>query len=115
MKERYYILFLLLFIVTLSGCSKQKQEFTEPNNVIVEYPDAQTYESVNGYSAKKSDSTSSNEEDGDIVYYANLNSKKFHLPSCRYGLMIDETDVRLERNRDFLINDGFSPCKSCKP
>lgn len=49
----------------------------------------------------------------DIAYIGNLNSKKFHLPTCR--------SLPAEKNRIFFdsrqeaVNAGYSPCGNCRP
>ncbi len=49
-------------------------------------------------------------------YIVNTSSKKFHLPTCSGAKVIKESN-REERefNRDALIEEGFSPCGTCKP
>ena len=50
------------------------------------------------------------------TYILNTNSKKFHNPDCSYAANISAKN-RQEYNgtRDDLINQGYSPCGSCKP
>ena len=49
-------------------------------------------------------------------YIVNTSSKKFHLPTCS-GAKLTKESNREERefNRDALIEEGFSPCGTCKP
>ena len=49
-------------------------------------------------------------------YVVNTSSKKFHLPTCSGAKVIKETN-REERefNREALIDEGFTPCGTCKP
>lgn len=54
------------------------------------------------------------EEDKDFVL--NMGTMKFHLPECQYAASIQEENrVPYLGKRWLLIQDGFSPCKSCKP
>ena len=56
------------------------------------------------------------ETEPQVTYVANTNTKKFHVPSCS-----SVTDMK-ERNkwyftgsREELIEQGYEPCKRCKP
>ncbi len=51
-----------------------------------------------------------------VVFILNLQSKKFHLPECRFAATIT-TQNRMEYSgaRDALIDDGYSPCGHCDP
>lgn len=46
-------------------------------------------------------------------YIGNKRSLKFHLPTCRY-LPAEKNQV-LFKSRDAAINEGYVPCKVCKP
>lgn len=46
-------------------------------------------------------------------YIGNLNSKKFHLPTC--GSLPAEHNRIYFASREAAIADGYSPCDSCKP
>lgn len=49
-------------------------------------------------------------------YVLNLNTMKFHLPSCASVQDIKEKNKRMfEGPRSVLIDVGYSPCKNCKP
>ena len=54
--------------------------------------------------------------DIDITFIVNKSSKKFHRPdaSCING-MKDENREITSKNRQDLIDDGYNPCKTCKP
>ncbi|MBQ8682909.1 MAG: DNA/RNA non-specific endonuclease [Clostridia bacterium] len=50
------------------------------------------------------------------TYILNTNSKKFHLPTCGLAEDIKESNRRtVTENREELIDQGYSPCKSCNP
>ncbi len=49
-------------------------------------------------------------------YILNTNSKKFHVPSCSLANNIKETNRQdYTGTREALIEEGYSPCQSCKP
>lgn len=59
---------------------------------------------------QETESTASEETDG---YIGNINSKKFHLPSC-YTLPAEKNKVYLN-TRDEAIEKGYDPCTNCQP
>lgn len=60
--------------------------------------------------------TSSVTTDNTATYIINTNSKKFHKSTCgSVDDIKDENKSVSSDNRDALINQGYSPCKSCKP
>ncbi len=49
-------------------------------------------------------------------YVANKNTKKFHYPSCNsVSKMNEKNKLYFEGTRDELINQGYEPCKNCRP
>lgn len=58
-------------------------------------------------------STAPSEE---ATYILNTNSKKFHKPDCKNAADISEKNRKeFFGERQQLINEGYSPCKSCNP
>jgi hypothetical protein len=43
----------------------------------------------------------------------NLNSKKYHLPTCKYATVKDEKDLTSLDDEDFLIKHGYDHCEKC--
>lgn len=73
---------------------------------------------INYYTGNTKPSTSTEtktekqKETGDTVFYLNINTKKFHLKSCRWVTKnCEQTNLTSEQ----LIKDGYSPCKVCHP
>ena len=69
-------------------------------------------------------SPSTNYKDGDGVeavlytgnYILNTKTKKFHYPTCEHVNDISDSNKEtIAQNRDFLIEQGYTPCGSCKP
>lgn len=51
-----------------------------------------------------------------VTFILNVNSKKFHLPSCSGIAKISKNNRReFTGSREELIADGYSPCGTCKP
>ena len=72
--------------------------------------------------AKPNESTSvsshkdTGSEEETVEYVLNTSTKKFHLSSCRYADTIKETNKEItKKNRENLIDSGYSPCQKCNP
>lgn len=51
-----------------------------------------------------------------ITYIVNINTDKFHEPSCSsVDDMAERNKLEVSKSRDQLIADGYSPCGRCKP
>lgn len=75
---------------------------------------------VAGEASNASDSTSMQEEAGDVptaqTYICNTNTKKFHNPSCLSVKQMYEKNKRtVTLTRDEIIAQGYVPCKNCNP
>lgn len=71
---------------------------------------------VAGDSSTSTDSSSGDTSSGAAgTYIGNANSHKFHVPSCKsVGKMSEKNKVTFS-SRDEAINQGYTPCKNCKP
>ncbi len=55
-------------------------------------------------------------DNSSVSYIANVNSKKFHVPSCSSVDDMNESNKwYFEGSREDLINQGYSPCNRCSP
>ncbi len=55
-------------------------------------------------------------QESGITYVVNTNTKKFHRPSCSsVDSMKSKNRWDCEESREQLINQGYQPCKRCKP
>lgn len=55
-------------------------------------------------------------EEAEATYILNVSGKKFHLPSCSFASSMKEENRRTYTGtREELIEDGYSPCGTCKP
>lgn len=49
-------------------------------------------------------------------FILNTNTKKFHLPNCKHASTIKDSNKHISySSREALINQGYTPCKSCNP
>ena len=58
----------------------------------------------------------SQEEEPQITYILNKNTKKFHKPACRSAQQISPKNYAESFDtREDIIAQGYSPCGNCKP
>ena len=97
----------------LCGCVPNTTSLKpEENTVSVILPDNETEATVNGYLFE---SSLEKNETNNAEYFANKNTKKFHLPNCRYVKSIKQENLLKSSDRSLLIGDGYIPCKNCNP
>lgn len=67
-------------------------------------------------SDREKGSTANEKSDGKSGFVLNTNTKKFHKTSCKSVKTIsDKNKKKVKTNRSKLIEEGYSPCKQCKP
>ena len=72
-------------------------------------PTSSSYSHTTSYSQTNSGS-------GDTGnYVGNINSGKFHNPSCKWAQKMTEGNKIQFSSRDDAINQGYEPCKVCNP
>lgn len=63
-----------------------------------------------------SDSKKSTSSSGKVEYVLNMNTHKFHLPSCSSVKRMSESNKGIYTGtREDVINQGYDPCKICNP
>jgi methylphosphotriester-DNA--protein-cysteine methyltransferase len=73
-----------------------------------------TTKSTKAVTTSKASTTASDEKN--VTYIANVNSKKFHKPSCSsVKKMNEENKLELTCTRQEAIDQGYDACKKCKP
>lgn len=78
-------------------------------------PDADTLSAPSCSSIDESKSASV-EADGDSEYILNINSKKFHYPTCKSVKQMSEKNKKEHKgSREEIISMGYIPCANCKP
>jgi hypothetical protein len=50
---------------------------------------------------------------GDVNLVVNLKSKKYHLFTCKYATVKDESDIIKTYDEEFLMKHGYEPCQKC--
>ncbi len=74
--------------------------------------EGQTQEDVSEAAVTKTD----DQEEADVMYVLNTNTKKFHEPVCSsVGKMKAENREDFSGSREEAIALGYSPCGNCKP
>lgn len=106
MKNIIFLVIILNVILCMCGCKNTK---INENTIVM--PDSTTAETVNGYKYEKPITSKSIT----VTYVVNKTTKKFHLESCRYAKGSNTSSLAKVTDRNVLINDGYSPCKICKP
>jgi len=83
-------------------------------NIAIDYATGESEYCEDIYDYSQNGDTSS--EMNDITYVLNTSTKKFHNPNCSSVKdMKEENRESSSKSRDELINEGYSPCGSCKP
>lgn len=125
MKKLLCLVLSFVVLFSLCGCNPSKTDNTglaqDNDQIIIKQP---TDNTVNGYRVSDSknesnlnftDTQSKAQEDMVILYYANTNTKKFHLKSCDSASNISNQNLYICDDRQELIDSGYSPCARCKP
>ena len=132
MKRLLAFLTIVFIILTASGCSDAetassngpvKINLPQDNNVngyrLEENADVTTDgETVNAenVTVESADSkTNNNITDTKTKYCANIKSKVFHKADCGSVKKMQEESKFYLSDRNQLIEDGYTPCKQCKP
>ena len=90
--------------------SHYKYTYTLKGNVIID-----EFDNINPDLIPVIDNQANNDPIN-VTYILNINSKKFHLPTCESINKISEKNRKdSDKSRDELISEGFEPCKSCNP
>ena len=126
MKKLLCLFLSIIIFLSLSSCGKTNNSIDTNSSptedkIVIKMP---TDNSVNGYrvSDSKNESIpdftgtqSKTQENNDTLYYANTNSKKFHLKTCGSAQTILDKNLYISDSRDELIDEGYSPCGRCNP
>ena len=109
-------LIILFLIFTLTGCSEMSKIVLEKAE-ITQKP-VQTEEAVLPTETEEPEQTTEPEatKNEEITYIGNLNSYKFHYPSCLSVKQMNESNKDyLTCTRDEAISQGYDPCGRCNP
>ncbi len=62
------------------------------------------------------DNSATTQTDSGSTYIVNINTKKFHLPTCPSVKKMKESNkMTFTGSREDLINQGYDPCQNCNP
>ena len=93
------------------GISFSIYAYNKQPGVVIDYSDGSSY-----LSGTKPPIEEEEEPEPITHYVVNKNTKKFHLPSCSGASgMLEENKLIREPDREALIEEGYSPCGTCKP
>ena len=105
-----------------TGSSAEKPSESEPGPSGENQPDSvSASHGERQPEGMKSPSGETQPEDADgsfgaTSYICNTNTKKFHYPDCSsVKQMKEKNKLPVNATRDELINQGYDPCKKCKP
>lgn len=66
--------------------------------------------------SEKTEETTEKKKSVKAKYIININTKKFHRPTCSsVGLMNESNKNEVNDTREQLIKEGYDPCKRCNP
>ncbi len=104
-------LITLLLICVLAGCNEMSEIVLDKAEIT-----QQPVQTEEVYETEEPQQTTQPQQTEEITYIGNLNSCKFHYPSC---LSVEQMN---ESNKDFLtctrdeaISKGYDPCGRCNP
>ncbi len=109
MRKTVTIILICMLFFSLIGCTKAdaNQNAETKTEVVINIPQDDT---VNGYRNKKEEIPQ-----GKAQYCANKNSKVFHKQNCPSVEKMKEENKLFSNDKNELLEDGFDPCKNCKP
>ena len=107
---------LLLSLILLTGCAKISMRTADsvkpqkPEPIITAKSTQTETPTEHVHEAIKQDETQ------ETTYILNINTKKFHYPTCTGAKQIKDKNKReFIGSRDELITQGYESCKMCKP
>ena len=90
-----------------------EETIAPPDYPIIDAPDKAQRQTIDGY--YKMNNKDNNENKDESIYYANTKTHKFHRPDCIYAEKLSDVNARLEKDKEVLLLDGYSPCGKCNP
>lgn len=108
MKTKIMAAFLPFMFIVCCGCSGGL--YDSPPADLTSSQDEIDYDIVSEYEESSETAKVLNG-----LYYANINSKKFHYNYCEAANKIKNENLYITEFRDELINEGYVPCQICNP
>jgi len=121
MKKSAIGIFVILFVVLVSGCIDSSEKALNDSTDTLYTNDSYTNTShetgttddSNTTDTSSSESGSSSQNEG--PYVASVNSDVFHHSWCHYVDRIKDYNKVYFSSREEAINAGYRPCKVCNP
>ena len=117
------ILFSLVFILLIPGCStgKSAEEASLQDSYYTEAMESDSIQDSGSFDMKYTPEPTQSigtkdEKKKEAVYIGNINSKKFHYPYCKSVQQMKDSNKKfLNCTREEAIAQGYSPCGNCMP
>lgn len=114
--RKLLVILTVLTMILMCGCEDKKTESEIAPEAVVKMP---TDDTVNGYRVSEpsysTESSKSSIESDTLLYYANKNSKTFHLSTCGTAKRIKNENLYITDDRTELLEGDYTPCSNCKP
>ena len=95
------------------GVSFHVYVYNNQPGVAIDYA---TGESALSSDKELDDGNNNQDADDNGTYVLNENTRKFHLPDCEGAKSMIESNKReYTGSRESLADEGYEPCKTCKP
>ena len=110
------VLLLVSSLLLLSACADSRGDVIRYEGCTVR-TERRAPEPTDTVTAERADLTrSGGTEAEESSYIVNMNTMKFHLPTCPSAAAIQEKNRwSFTGSRETLIEMGYSPCKECSP
>lgn len=59
--------------------------------------------------------TSTDADDGEIAYIANISSMRYHVEGCSYTSQMNPSHILEGKTKEWLDENGYTPCEKCNP
>lgn len=128
MKKILFCAFIIMSLLfSMASCNASNSNVPDDTDETIEEGGSseggeETEDSGESESDPETDGEGSQEGDDDtedepeVSYVYSINSKKYHLPGCRFvASMNEESKVVFEGTLEELSSRGYLPCKTCKP
>lgn len=137
LKRLFLIIICFYLVIFFCGCNnKENNTESQRKEVVINMPSDDTvggYRTESGTNSKPTDRidadnvtvltpsaiSSSTQNENQTAkqtgYYANLKSKVFHKVDCGSVKNMKEENRFYTKDKNFLTEKGYTPCKSCKP
>lgn len=114
--KKLLVILTVFTMILMCGCQNSKTASETAPEAVVKMP---TDDTVNGYRVSEPSHSSKNSQNNNVnntlLYYANKNSKTFHLSTCSTAKRIKNENLYISDDRNELLLQNYKPCSNCKP